>query len=170
VWWCETVKTGPVIRAARRHSGDIPAAARALGVLLTDHATALARAKAAVGSVASLGRQTTASVVKSIFLVIMLGGLFAMFFASAGVRSLTTATLEGHEKPRSYWSLAWLQTIERWPIAGAFTISRGSAAVRPQPPMRSLTHGSRQAPDGFPLEQIRRPRPPLGRFTRNVRD
>jgi len=25
-WWCGTVKVGPVIRAARRHSGDVPAA------------------------------------------------------------------------------------------------------------------------------------------------
>jgi hypothetical protein len=46
-WWCEAMKAGPVIRAARRHSGDIPAAARALGIALTDHATALARAQAA---------------------------------------------------------------------------------------------------------------------------
>jgi phospholipid/cholesterol/gamma-HCH transport system permease protein len=36
------------------------------------------------GSAESLGRQTTASVVKSIFLVIVLDGLFAMFFASIG--------------------------------------------------------------------------------------
>jgi hypothetical protein len=50
-WWCETVKAGPVIRAARRHSGDIPAAARALGVALTDHATVLARATAALARI-----------------------------------------------------------------------------------------------------------------------
>jgi hypothetical protein len=37
-----------VIRAAGRHSGDIPAAARALGVAFIDHATVLACAKAAV--------------------------------------------------------------------------------------------------------------------------
>ena len=37
------------------------------------------------GSAASLGRQTTASVVKSIFLVIVLDGLFAMFFAGIGM-------------------------------------------------------------------------------------
>ena len=36
------------------------------------------------GSSESLGRQTTSSVVKSIFLVIVLDGLFAMFFASIG--------------------------------------------------------------------------------------
>ena len=37
------------------------------------------------GSAESLGRQTTASVVKSIFLVIVLDGLFAMFFAAIGM-------------------------------------------------------------------------------------
>jgi phospholipid/cholesterol/gamma-HCH transport system permease protein len=36
------------------------------------------------GSAESLGLQTTTSVVKSIFLVIVLDGLFAMFFASIG--------------------------------------------------------------------------------------
>lgn len=37
------------------------------------------------GSAESLGRQTTASVVKSIFLVIVIDGLFAVFFASIGM-------------------------------------------------------------------------------------
>jgi phospholipid/cholesterol/gamma-HCH transport system permease protein len=37
------------------------------------------------GSAESLGRQTTASVVKSIFVVIVLDGLFAVFFASIGM-------------------------------------------------------------------------------------
>lgn len=37
------------------------------------------------GSAESLGLQTTTSVVKSIFLVILLDGLFAMFFASIGM-------------------------------------------------------------------------------------
>jgi phospholipid/cholesterol/gamma-HCH transport system permease protein len=37
------------------------------------------------GSAESLGIRTTASVVKSIFLVIVLDGLFAMFFASIGM-------------------------------------------------------------------------------------
>ena len=50
-WWCEAVKAGPVIRAARRHRSDIPVAARALGTALTDHATVLARAKAAVARI-----------------------------------------------------------------------------------------------------------------------
>ncbi len=37
------------------------------------------------GSAASLGQQTTRSVVKSIFMVIVLDGLFAMFFAAIGM-------------------------------------------------------------------------------------
>jgi phospholipid/cholesterol/gamma-HCH transport system permease protein len=37
------------------------------------------------GSAESLGLQTTNSVVKSIFMVIVLDGLFAMFFASIGM-------------------------------------------------------------------------------------
>jgi phospholipid/cholesterol/gamma-HCH transport system permease protein len=37
------------------------------------------------GSAESLGRQTTRAVVKSIFMVIVLDGLFAIFFASIGI-------------------------------------------------------------------------------------
>jgi phospholipid/cholesterol/gamma-HCH transport system permease protein len=37
------------------------------------------------GSAESLGTQTTVSVVKSIFLVIVLDGVFAVFFASIGM-------------------------------------------------------------------------------------
>ena len=37
------------------------------------------------GSAVSLGEKTTTSVVKSIFLVIVLDGLFAIFFASIGM-------------------------------------------------------------------------------------
>jgi len=37
------------------------------------------------GSAESLGRQTTASVVESIFLVIVMDGIFAIFFASVGM-------------------------------------------------------------------------------------
>jgi phospholipid/cholesterol/gamma-HCH transport system permease protein len=36
------------------------------------------------GSAESLGLQTTASVVKAIFLVIVLDGVFAIFFAAIG--------------------------------------------------------------------------------------
>jgi hypothetical protein len=50
-WWCEAVKADPVIRAARRHGGDIPAAARVFGVAITDHATVLARAKAGLARI-----------------------------------------------------------------------------------------------------------------------
>jgi hypothetical protein len=50
-WWCEAAKAAPVIRQARRHNVDIPAGARALGVELTDHATVLARANAAVARI-----------------------------------------------------------------------------------------------------------------------
>jgi phospholipid/cholesterol/gamma-HCH transport system permease protein len=38
-----------------------------------------------LGSSESLGARTTSSVVKSIFLVIVLDGLFAMFFSSIGM-------------------------------------------------------------------------------------
>jgi hypothetical protein len=51
VWWCEIVKAGPVIRAARRHGGDIPAAARALGLVLTHDARVLARAPAVLARI-----------------------------------------------------------------------------------------------------------------------
>ena len=37
------------------------------------------------GSAESLGQQTTASVVKAIFLVIVLDGVFAIFFAAIGM-------------------------------------------------------------------------------------
>jgi phospholipid/cholesterol/gamma-HCH transport system permease protein len=48
-------------------------------------AVACAEGFAVRGSAESLGRQTTSSVVKSIFLVIVLDGLFAIFFASIGM-------------------------------------------------------------------------------------
>jgi hypothetical protein len=50
-WWCEAVKARAVLRLARKGGGDIPAAARAHGVALTDHATVLARATAAVAKI-----------------------------------------------------------------------------------------------------------------------
>jgi phospholipid/cholesterol/gamma-HCH transport system permease protein len=37
------------------------------------------------GSAASLGQRTTSSVVRSIFLVIVLDGFFAVFFAAIGM-------------------------------------------------------------------------------------
>jgi len=56
-----------------------PFMALAIGVV------ACAEGFAVKGSAESLGRQTTSSVVKSIFLVIVLDGLFAIFFASIGM-------------------------------------------------------------------------------------
>jgi hypothetical protein len=50
-WWCEAVKARAVLRLARKGDGDIPAAARALGVVLTDHATVLTRAKDALAKI-----------------------------------------------------------------------------------------------------------------------
>jgi hypothetical protein len=49
--WCEAGKAGAMLRAARQRGGDISAAACSLGVALTDHATALARAKFAVARI-----------------------------------------------------------------------------------------------------------------------
>ena len=48
-------------------------------------AVACVEGMAVKGSAESLGLQTTASVVESIFLVIVLDGLFAIFFASIGL-------------------------------------------------------------------------------------
>jgi phospholipid/cholesterol/gamma-HCH transport system permease protein len=56
-----------------------PFMALAIGIV------ACAEGFAVKGSAESLGKQTTASVVKSIFLVIVLDGLFAVFFASIGM-------------------------------------------------------------------------------------
>ena len=56
-----------------------PFMALAIGVV------ACAEGFAVKGSAESLGKQTTASVVKSIFLVIVLDGLFAVFFAAIGM-------------------------------------------------------------------------------------
>ncbi len=52
---------------------------------LTIGAVACVEGMAVKGSAESLGRQTTASVVESIFLVIVMDGLFAIFFASIGM-------------------------------------------------------------------------------------
>jgi hypothetical protein len=50
-WWCVAHDAGRVIRLARKHGCDIPAAACTLGIALTDHATVLARAKAALARI-----------------------------------------------------------------------------------------------------------------------
>jgi hypothetical protein len=46
-WWVEADKAGAIVKQARKNGGDIPAAARHLGVALTEHAIVLARAAAA---------------------------------------------------------------------------------------------------------------------------
>jgi phospholipid/cholesterol/gamma-HCH transport system permease protein len=81
---------GPAIYLARLHDavsvtsfkvGIIKAPFMALAIGIVACSEGL-RVK---GSAESLGRQTTTSVVKSIFLVIVLDGLFAVFFASIGM-------------------------------------------------------------------------------------
>ncbi len=81
---------GPAIFIARLHEavsvtsfevGMIKAPFMALGIGIVACSEGL-RVK---GSAESLGKQTTTSVVKSIFLVIVLDGLFAVFFASIGM-------------------------------------------------------------------------------------
>jgi len=81
---------GPAIFIARLHDAvsvtsfevgiiKAPFMALAIGVVACSEGL---RVK---GSAESLGRQTTTSVVKSIFLVIVLDGMFAIFFASIGM-------------------------------------------------------------------------------------
>jgi len=81
---------GPAIFIARLHDAvsvtsfevgiiKAPFMALAIGVVACSEGL---RVK---GSAESLGKQTTTSVVKSIFLVIVLDGLFAIFFASIGM-------------------------------------------------------------------------------------
>jgi phospholipid/cholesterol/gamma-HCH transport system permease protein len=81
---------GPAIYIARLHDavsvtsfqvGTIKAPFMALAIGIVACSEGL-RVK---GSAESLGKQTTTSVVKSIFLVIVLDGLFAVFFASIGM-------------------------------------------------------------------------------------
>jgi phospholipid/cholesterol/gamma-HCH transport system permease protein len=81
---------GPAIYVARLHEavsvtsfqvGIIKAPFMALAIGIVACSEGL-RVK---GSAESLGKQTTTSVVKSIFLVIVLDGLFAIFFASIGM-------------------------------------------------------------------------------------
>jgi hypothetical protein len=50
-WWCEARNASLVIRPARQHGRDIPLAAQALGVALTEHSVVLARAKAALAKI-----------------------------------------------------------------------------------------------------------------------
>jgi phospholipid/cholesterol/gamma-HCH transport system permease protein len=81
---------GPAIYIARLHEAvsvtsfkvgiiKAPFMALAIGIV------ACSEGLRVLGSAESLGKQTTTSVVKSIFLVIVLDGLFAVFFASIGM-------------------------------------------------------------------------------------
>jgi hypothetical protein len=45
-WWVEADQAGSVVKQARKNGGDVPAAARHLGVALTEHNIVLARASA----------------------------------------------------------------------------------------------------------------------------
>jgi hypothetical protein len=46
-WWVEADQAAAVVKQARQNGGDVPAAARHLGVALTEHAIVVARAAAA---------------------------------------------------------------------------------------------------------------------------
>jgi hypothetical protein len=50
-WWCEAREAGRVVRLARKLAGDVPSAAQALGVTVTEHAAVLTRAEAAVAKI-----------------------------------------------------------------------------------------------------------------------
>ncbi|MEG6508245.1 MlaE family lipid ABC transporter permease subunit [Methyloligella sp. 2.7D] len=74
-------RLGDVISVAHFKVGIIKAPFMGLAIGIV----ACAQALKVRGSAESLGLQTTASVVKSIFLVIVLDGFFAIFFASIGL-------------------------------------------------------------------------------------
>jgi hypothetical protein len=50
-WWCPAREASRVVRHARRDSGDVEAAARALGVPVTVHHVAVQRAAASVARI-----------------------------------------------------------------------------------------------------------------------
>jgi hypothetical protein len=50
-WWCEAKQASAIVRRARQDHGDVEAAARALGVLVTAHAIAMQRSAAAVARI-----------------------------------------------------------------------------------------------------------------------
>ena len=72
------------------------------------------------GSAESLGRQTTTSVVKSIFLVIVLDGLFAIFFASIGMYQWTNR--------KRYWRSAFATSWSASAARPCSTICRSTSA------------------------------------------
>jgi phospholipid/cholesterol/gamma-HCH transport system permease protein len=81
---------GPAIFIARLHDA-VSVTSFAVGIVkapfmaLAIGIVACSEGLRVKGSAESLGKQTTTSVVKSIFLVIVLDGLFAIFFASIGM-------------------------------------------------------------------------------------
>jgi hypothetical protein len=50
-WWCPAKEASRIVRHARKDSGDIPAAARALGVPIGEHHTAMQKAADAVSQI-----------------------------------------------------------------------------------------------------------------------
>jgi hypothetical protein len=50
-WWCPAKEASRIVRHARKDSGDIPAAAKALGVPVTVHHVAIQRAGASVARI-----------------------------------------------------------------------------------------------------------------------
>ena len=50
-WWCQAKQASAIVRRARRDSGDVEAAARALGVPVGEHHTAMQRAADAVSQI-----------------------------------------------------------------------------------------------------------------------
>jgi hypothetical protein len=50
-WWCPAREASRIVRHARKDSGDVEGAARALGVPLTVHHVAVQRAAASVGRI-----------------------------------------------------------------------------------------------------------------------
>jgi hypothetical protein len=50
-WWLQADQAGGVVKQARKNGGDIPAAARELGVTLTAHDVVISRAKAATARI-----------------------------------------------------------------------------------------------------------------------
>jgi hypothetical protein len=56
-WWVQADEAGAVIREGRKNGGDIPAAARKLGVALTEHSVVQARASTAVARIEAALRE-----------------------------------------------------------------------------------------------------------------
>ena len=79
----EVSKKGGVSAAISGHNNVVDAAIELMALVIG--VVACAEGLLVKGSAESLGLQTTTSVVRSIFLVIVLDGFFAIFFASIGM-------------------------------------------------------------------------------------